>query len=254
MPVVLETIFAFQYSYILLMAIGLMAVLYSSVGHGGASGYLAAMALWGLMPEEMRPAALLMNIVVTSWLLYRFQPYKLMPYKLFWSLVIASTPLAFVGGLIKIDAEAYRLLVGVMLLLAAVRMLMINKAAESIQQPTMIAVLLVGAILGFSAGLTGIGGGVFLSPILLIFGWCTIRQSTAVAAGFILLNSIGGLAGYIVSDQSWPMGAGWLVIAALAGCLFGGELAAYRASSLTLQKLLAAVLAIAAVKMVVTAL
>ena len=254
MPVVLETIFAFQYSYILLMAIGLMAVLYSSVGHGGASGYLAAMALWGLMPEEMRPAALLMNIVVTSWLLYRFQPYKLMPYKLFWPLVIASTPLAFVGGLIKIDAEAYRLLVGVMLLLAAVRMLMINKAAESIQQPTMIAVLLVGAILGFSAGLTGIGGGVFLSPILLIFGWCTIRQSTAVAAGFILLNSIGGLAGYIVSDQSWPMGAGWLVIAALAGCLFGGELAAYRASSLTLQKLLAAVLAIAAVKMVVTAL
>ena len=251
---VLETIFAFQYSFILLMAIGLMAVLYSSVGHGGASGYLAAMALWGLLPEEMRPAALLMNIVVTSWLLYRFQPYKLMPYKLFWPLVIASTPLAFVGGLIKIDAEAYRLLVGVMLLLAAVRMLMINKAAESIQQPTMIAVLLVGAILGFSAGLTGIGGGVFLSPILLIFGWCSIRQSTAVAAGFILLNSIGGLAGYIVSDQSWPIGAGWLVIAALAGCLFGGELAAHRASSLTLQKLLAAVLAIAAVKMVVTAL
>jgi uncharacterized membrane protein YfcA len=254
MPVVLETIFAFQYSFILLMAIGLMAVLYSSVGHGGASGYLAAMALWGLLPEEMRPAALLMNIVVTSWLLYRFQPYKLIPYKLFWPLVIASTPLAFVGGLIKIDAEAYRLLVGVMLLLAAVRMLMINKAAESTHQPTMIVVLLVGAILGFSAGLTGIGGGVFLSPILLIFGWCTIRQSTAVAAGFILLNSIGGLAGYIVSDQSWPMGAGWLVIAALAGCLFGGELAAHRASSLTLQKLLAAVLAIAAVKMVVTAL
>ena len=195
-----------------------------------------------------------MNIVVTSWLLFRFQPYKLMPYKLFWPLVIASTPLAFVGGLIKIDAEAYRLLVGVMLLLAAARMLMINKAAESTQQPTMIAVMLVGAILGFSAGLTGIGGGVFLSPILLIFGWCSIRQSTAVAAGFILLNSIGGLAGYIVSDQSWPMGAGWLVIAALAGCLFGGELAAHRASSLTLQKLLAAVLAIAAVKMVVTAL
>jgi len=254
MPVVLETIFAFQYSFILLMAIGLMAVLYSSVGHGGASGYLAAMALWGLLPEEMRPAALLMNIVVTSWLLYRFQPYKLMPYKLFWPLVIASTPLAFIGGLIKIDAEAYRLLVGLMLLLAAVRMLMSNKAAESTHQPTMIVVLLVGAILGFSAGLTGIGGGVFLSPILLIFGWCTIRQSTAVAAGFILLNSIGGLAGYIVSDQSWPMGAGWLVTAAFVGCLCGGELAAHRASSLTLQKLLAAVLAIAAVKMVYTAL
>ena len=251
---VVETVFAFQYPFILLLAIGLMAVLYSSVGHGGASGYLAAMALWGLLPEEMRPAALMMNIVVTSWLLYRFQPYKLMPYKLFWPLVIASTPLAFIGGMIKIDTEAYRLLVGTMLLLAALRMLMISKVAESTQQPAMVVILSVGAVLGFSAGLTGIGGGVFLSPILLLFGWCTMRQSTAVAAGFILLNSVAGLAGYIASDQSWPMGAGWLVSAAFVGCLFGGELAAHRASSLTLQKLLAAVLAIAAVKMVYTAL
>ena len=147
-----------------------------------------------------------------------------------------------------------RILVGAMLFLAAVRMLMISKAADVTRQPDLIVIVLVGAILGFSAGLTGIGGGVFLSPILLIFGWCTIRQSTAVAAGFILLNSIGGLAGYIASDQSWPMGAGWLVIAAFVGCLFGGELASHRASSLTLQKLLAAVLAIAAVKMVYTAL
>lgn len=251
---VVETVFAFQYPFILLLAIGLMAVLYSSVGHGGASGYLAAMALWGLLPEEMRPAALLMNIVVTSWLLYRFQPYKLMPYKLFWPLVIASTPLAFIGGMVKIDTEAYRLLVGTMLLLAALRMLMISKVAESTQQPAMVVILSVGAVLGFSAGLTGIGGGVFLSPILLLFGWCTMRQSTAVAAGFILLNSVAGLAGYIASDQSWPMGAGWLVSAAFVGCLFGGELAAHRATSLTLQKLLAAVLAIAAVKMVYTAL
>ncbi|MDG2501616.1 MAG: sulfite exporter TauE/SafE family protein [Porticoccaceae bacterium] len=251
---VVETVFAFQYPFILLLAIGLMAVLYSSVGHGGASGYLAAMALWGLLQEEMRPAALLMNIVVTSWLLYRFQPYKLMPYKLFWPLVIASTPLAFIGGMVKIDTEAYRLLVGTMLLLAALRMLMISKVAESTQQPAMVVILSVGAVLGFSAGLTGIGGGVFLSPILLLFGWCTMRQSTAVAAGFILLNSVAGLAGYIASDQSWPMGAGWLVSAAFVGCLFGGELAAHRATSLTLQKLLAAVLAIAAVKMVYTAL
>ncbi len=253
MAVALESIFTFQFSWLLLAAIGLMAVLYSSVGHGGASGYLAAMALWGLAPEEMRPAALLMNIVVTSWLLHRFKPYQLMPHKLFWPLVVVSTPLAFVGGLIEIDAQAYRLLVGVMLFLAAVRMLMITKVAENTQQPALLLVLLVGGVLGFSAGLTGIGGGVFLSPILLIFGWCSMRQSTAVAAGFILLNSIGGLAGYVASGQPWPLGTGWLVIAAFAGCLFGSELAAHRASSLTLQKLLAAVLAIAAVKMIYTA-
>ena len=251
---ILASVFAFQYPYFLLSAIALMAILYSSVGHGGASGYLAAMALWGLAPEEMRPAALMMNIVVTTWLLTRFQPYKLMPYRLFWPLVIASTPLAFVGGLVSISAESYRLVLGVVLVLAAVRMLMIPKATLAINEPALLTIVLVGGVLGFLAGLTGIGGGVFLSPILLVFGWCSIRQSAAVAAGFILLNSLAGLAGYVASDQSWPMGTGWLVMAALAGCLVGGELASHRASSSTLQKLLAAVLIIAGSKMGYTAL
>ena len=247
-------LFVLAYDYWLLIAILAMAVLYSSVGHGGASGYLAAMALWGLAPETMRPAALAMNIVVTCWLLYRFKPYQIMPYKLFWPLVLASTPLAFIGGMMSIDALAYRVLVGGLLLLAAVRMLVVTKLAGVIQAPELKITLLLGAALGFAAGLTGIGGGVFLSPLLLIFGWCSMRQSTAVAAGFILLNSLGGLAGYLVSDQSWPMGTGWLLIAAFIGCLVGAELASHRASSLTLQKLLALVLAIASVKMVFTAL
>ncbi len=247
-------LFVLVYDYWLLLAILAMAVLYSAVGHGGASGYLAAMALWGLAPETMRPAALAMNIVVTCWLLYRFKPYQLMPHKLFWPLVLASTPMAFVGGMISIDAAAYRLLVGGLLLLAAVRMLMVTKAAEDIKQPAVNIILLLGAALGFAAGLTGIGGGVFLSPILLIFGWCSMRQSAAVAAGFILLNSVAGLAGYLVSDQPWPMGTGWLLIAAFTGCLLGAELASHRASSLTLQKLLALVLVIASLKMVYTAL
>jgi uncharacterized membrane protein YfcA len=91
-------LFVLAYDYWLLLAILAMAVLYSSVGHGGASGYLAAMALWGLAPETMRPAALAMNIVVTCWLLYRFKPYQLIPHKLFWPLVLASAPMAFVGG------------------------------------------------------------------------------------------------------------------------------------------------------------
>ncbi|MDG1163991.1 MAG: sulfite exporter TauE/SafE family protein [Porticoccaceae bacterium] len=250
----MAALFFLAYDYWLLIAILAMAVLYSSVGHGGASGYLAAMALWGLAPETMRPAALAMNIVVTCWLLYRFKPYQIMPYKLFWPLVLASTPLAFIGGMISIDALAYRVLVGGLLLLAAVRMLVVTKLAGVIQAPELKITLLLGAALGFAAGLTGIGGGVFLSPLLLIFGWCSMRQSTAVAAGFILLNSLGGLAGYLVSDQSWPMGTGWLLIAAFIGCLVGAELASHRASSLTLQKLLALVLAIASVKMVFTAL
>lgn len=245
-------LFILAYDYWLLAAILLMAVLYSSVGHGGASGYLAAMALWGLAPETMRPAALLMNIVVTCWLLYRFKPYKIMPHKLFWPLVLASTPMAFMGGMIMVEASAYRILVGILLMVAAVRMLLVSKPADTVGQPRLPIILLLGAVLGFASGLTGIGGGVFLSPILLIFGWCSVRQSAAVAAGFILLNSGAGLSGYLLSDQSWPMGTGWLLVAAFIGCLVGAELASHRASSLTLQKLLAAVLGIAAVKMVLT--
>ncbi len=245
--------FAAEYSYWLLAAIALMAVLYSSVGHGGASGYLAAMALWGLAPEEMRPAALAMNIVVTSWLLYRFQPYKLMPYKLFWPLVIVSTPAAFIGGLWKINALSYHLLLGVLMALAALRMIISAKPVEKVALPAHWLLITVGLLLGLSAGLTGIGGGVFLSPLLLIFGWCTVRQSTAVAAGFILLNSIGGLAGYMVSGQPWPPGTGWLMIAAFAGCLLGAEIASHRATPVTLRKLLAAVLMIAAAKMIYSA-
>ena len=147
-------------------------------------------------------------------------------------------------GMISVDATVYRLLVGGLLLFAALRMLMVNREAAVIEQPQLGIALLLGAVLGFASGLTGIGGGVFLSPILLIFGWCSMRQSTAVAAGFILLNSIGGLAGYLVSDQAWPLGTGWLLLAAFIGCLAGAELASHRASSMTLQKLLALVLAI----------
>ena len=168
--------------------------------------------------------------------------------------MLASAPMAFVGGMISIDAAAYRLLVGGLLLVAAVRMLVTTRTAQDIKTPAANIILLLGAALGFVAGLTGVGGGVFLSPILLIFGWCSMRQSAAVAAGFILLNSVAGLAGYLVSNQPWPMGTGWLLIAAFAGCLLGAELAAHRASSLTLQKLLALVLVIASLKMVYTAL
>lgn len=252
MPV--TELFVLAYDYWLLIAILVMAVLYSSVGHGGASGYLAAMALWGLAPETMRPAALLMNIMVTCWLLYRFKPYQLLPHSLFWPLVLGSMPMAFIGGSISLDTAAYQLLVGGLLLLAALRMLVAQRQTVVVQPPGVALVIALGAGLGFASGLTGIGGGVFLSPILLLFGWCSMRQSAAVAAGFILLNSIGGLAGYLISDQSWPMGTGWLLLAAFIGCLAGAELAAYRASSVTLQKLLAVVLAIAAIKMVCTAL
>ena len=216
---VLESIFAFEYPFFYSLLLRLMAVLYSSVGHGGASGYLAAMALVGSGTRRDAAGGIAMNIVVTSWLLSRFQPYKLMPIKLFWPLVIASTPLAFVGGLISIGAEAYRILLGVVLVLAAVRMLMISKATELLVQPTLLIIVLWVGRSGFVSGLTGIGGGVFLSPILLFLVGVAFAKVPLWRRVLSYLIPFAGLAGYMASDQSWPMGRGWLVMAALAGCL-----------------------------------
>ncbi len=237
----------------MLCTIFTMAVIYSSVGHGGASGYLAAMVLWGLAPETMRPAALTMNIVVTAWLLLRFNRFNLFPHKLFWPLVVTSMPFAFLGGIVKIDAFSYQILVAILLIVAACRMLFISKQKELSQHPKIVVALIAGAILGFSAGLTGIGGGIFLSPILLIFGWCTIRESTGIAAGFILLNSVGGLAGYLMSNQNWPPETNWLIPMAFIGCLIGAEVASHKASMLVLRKILSVVLIMAGFKMAYTA-
>ena len=139
------------------------------------------------------------------------------------------------------------------MLLAAGRMLVRPLAAVAETQPNRYLVAALGALLGFAAGLTGIGGGVYLSPLLVLTGWCSIRASAVLAAGFILLNSLAGLGGYWLSAQVWPTGSGWLVLAALAGSLIGAELATHRASSRALQMLLALVLAVAALKMLAMA-
>ena len=237
-----------QYPWLLLAAIASMAILYSSVGHGGASGYLGAMLLWGLSAAEMRPAALLMNITVTLWILTRLRTFVSARHQVFWPLVIASAPMAFVGGSIDIDGVTYKFLVAATLMAAAIRLLTTTEQIHKVARPSSNIVFLVGGGLGFLAGISGIGGGVFLSPILILFGWCSIRESTLIAAGFILLNSVSGLAGYMHSGHSLPVGTSWLVLAALIGSILGSELAAKRASSEALKKILAFVLLVAAVK------
>ena len=238
-----------HYPWLLLAAIASMAILYSSVGHGGASGYLGAMLLWGLSAAEMRPAALLMNITVTLWILTRLRNFVSARHEIFWPLVIASAPMAFVGGGIDIDGVTYKYLVAATLIAAAIRLLTEAEQRPKVARPSSNIVFLVGGGLGFLAGISGIGGGVFLSPILIICGWCSTRESTLIAAGFILLNSVSGLAGYMHSGHAFPVGTSWLVLAAFVGSVLGSELAAKRASSEALKKILSIVLLVAAVKM-----
>ena len=242
-----------DFSLIFLGSIAVAAILYSSVGHGGASGYLAVMALFGLEPALMKPAALTMNIFVTVLVLARLNKAGHFNWRLFTPFVIASMPMAFLGGAYTINSSAYKIIVGIALLLAVLRMVWKSHDDYECRIPPIPVAIIVGGVLGFVSGLTGVGGGIFLSPLLLFFHWTNMRGSAAIAAGFILLNSIAGLAGFATTDQAWPVGIPVLVIAAVAGGLIGSVLGVRRLAPVKLRKALALVLAVAGLKMIATA-
>ncbi len=242
-----------DFSFIFLGSIAVAAILYSSVGYGGASGYLAVMALFGLEPSLMKPAALTMNIFVTVLVLSRLGKAGHFNWRLFTPFVLASMPMAFLGGAYTINSSAYSIIVGIALLLAVLRMVWKSHDDYVCRTPAIPVAMMVGGILGFISGLTGVGGGIFLSPLLLFFHWTNMRGSAAIAAGFILLNSIAGLAGFATTDQPWPVDIPVLVIAAVTGGFIGSELGVRRLAPVKLRKALAIVLAVAGIKMIATA-
>lgn len=237
----------------LLSAIFLAAVLYSAVGHGGASGYLAAMALFGLSAQEMKPAALTMNIFVASVVLIRLYRAGHFNGRLFAPFALASVPMAFVGGAYVIDEPVYKYVVGAALLVAALRLLVELEDRPASGTPRLWVSMPVGGATGFLAGLTGVGGGIFLSPILLFLRWTDMRTSAALAAAFILVNSIAGVIGHATVATSWPTVLPALVVVAFVGGLIGAELATRRVAPVRLRNLLGVVLVIAGVKMFLTA-
>ena len=206
---------------------GLAAALYSTVGHGGASAYLAIMAIFAVAPETMRPTALALNLIVAglgSWRYWRAGQTNL---KLLLMFAATAVPAAFIGGGIKIAPEIYRPLVGALLWVAALRLFWqpSQLAQREIRPVSATVALPIGALLGLLAGLTGTGGGIFLSPLIILFGWEDARRTSGVVAGFILVNSIAGLAGNVASVRSLPAElpffAGAVVLGALAGTWLG---------------------------------
>ena len=240
-------------SILLLILIALAALLYSSVGHGGASGYLAAMALLGVAPAVMKPAALVLNIFVAGWVAWRLYRAGYFNARVFWPFVLGSIPLAFVGGLLILPGNFYRYVVGAALVLAALRLLVEARDQPARSVPPPMLAIAVGAVLGFVSGLTGVGGGIFLSPLLLFLRWADMRHTAALSATFILLNSISGLAGHVAAGAGVPSGLPWMVFAALAGGVVGAELAVRRLAPVRLRQLLGVVLIIAAAKMFLAA-
>jgi len=225
------------------------AVLYSSVGHAGASGYLAAMAFVGMATPAMRPTALVLNLLVASIATVRFARAGFFSWSLFWPFALGSIPLAFVGGAITLPGHWYRTLVGLVLWAAAIRLWLDLRVSTKHDPPRVVAVL-CGAGIGLLAGLTGTGGGIFLTPLLLFMRWSDTREAGGVSAAFILANSAAGLAGNPgslshLSDQL-PLWAGAVVI----GGLIGSELGSRRIGTPTFRKILGVVLLIAGAKLV----
>ncbi|MBX3429668.1 MAG: sulfite exporter TauE/SafE family protein [Hyphomonadaceae bacterium] len=208
---------------ILSLAIAGAAALYSSVGHGGASAYIALMALAGLAPEEVRPAALVLNILVAGLGAWRFIRAGRFDWRVFWPFAVTAIPAAFLAGRIDVPEDIYRPLLAAALAAAAIRYLFwpTIDAIKASKAPSAVIALPTGAALGALAGLTGIGGGVYLSPLLVFAGWADPQRATGIAACFIVVNSIAGLAGRASSLAALPAYLPWFMAAAMIGALIG---------------------------------
>jgi len=234
----------------LAICILVVAVLYSSVGHGGASGYLAVLALFSVSPVAFKPTALILNILVSAVATFHFARAGHFSWRLFWPFAATSIPFSFVGGTLSLAPTAYKPLLGIILLASAYR-LFFRKDCEKIHpDPVSPALALgIGASLGFLSGLIGVGGGIFLSPLLLLLKWANAKEVSAVAALFILVNSISGLLGHIGSLQAIPAFAPILAATAFCGGITGSFLGSRHLPEMGIVRILSVVLMIAGGKL-----
>ena len=237
---------------LLFIAVGLIAFLYSSVGHAGASGYIAVMTLWGLAPTVIRPTALVLNILVASIGAFQFWRAGHFVWKLFWPFALLSIPAAYLGGYLQPSASILRILIGIVLLFSAARLFFRRSDPPQTFPPSRRVAISVGAGLGFLAGLTGTGGGIFLTPLLLFCRWAHIRQAAAVSALFIWVNSIAGLVGYFTKVHSVPSLGLILATAAIIGGIVGSHFGSRHFAVRVISLCLSTVLLIAGTKLIFT--
>lgn len=227
-----------------------VAILYSSVGHGGASGYIAVLALFSLAPSSFKPTALLLNILVSAVAAYSFSRAGHFSRRLFLPFAATSVPASFLGGYLSLPLPVYKPLIGIVLLASAWRLFFRYPPQEADGvTPSAPVALCVGAFLGFLSGLTGVGGGIFLSPLLLLLRWAKAKEASAVAAMFILVNSLSGLLGHVSSLEAVPGFAPLLGAAALCGGITGSFFGSSRLPVPGVVKVLSLVLAIAGFKL-----
>ncbi len=247
--------FAFPTLLHVCLLIFFVAILYSSVGHGGASGYLAVLSFFAVSPEKMSTTALMLNVLVAGLATWSYYRAKHLSMKLAWPFILASIPAAFVGGTIRISEKTYFLLLALVLVFAAFRLAFSSRAggdqaAEKSVNPRIS--LPVGAGIGVLSGIVGVGGGIFLSPIMLLMKWASVKQTAAVSALFIVVNSLAGLGGRVLRGSFDMSTSIPIVVAAFAGGLIGSYFGASKFSGFVLRRILGIVLVIAAFKLIVT--
>ena len=242
-----------EYIYLFYILLFLIAFLYASVGHGGASGYLALMAIFSIAPAVMKPTALLLNLFVSLTSFIQFYRGKHFLPKLFLPLALASVPLAFVGGMITVEAGVYKKILGILLLIPVARFLFFsNVPAEKLKKSDFLLSLFIGGVIGFLSGLIGIGGGIILSPILLLLKWTDQKQTAAISALFIFVNSLAGLAGQLTKGIHFSSNMYWYVAVAFIGGILGAYFGAMKFKQDVLKYVLAAVLLLAVYKLLFT--
>lgn len=235
--------------YTLATGIFFVAVLYSSVGHAGASGYIAVMSLLSIAPETIKPTALALNVLVASIATWQFAKAGHFDWRLFWPFAVPAVPFAFLGGYLDLPATVFNIILGFVLLYAAARLIAPPQAETVPKPPPISAALACGGAIGFLAGLTGTGGGIFLTPLLLAMGWARAKSAAAVSAMFILMNSLSGLLGSFSSTAYLPQELPLLLIIAAVGGLIGSHAGSGRLPATSIKRLLGAVLAIAGIKL-----
>lgn len=243
----MESMFLF---YVLLFVV---AFLYASVGHGGASGYLALMALFSVAPEVMKPTALMLNLFVSLTSFIQFYRGGHFQWRLFLPFAITSVPLSFVGGLILVDGTIYKHILGLLLLIPIIRFLFFSNITIKELRPSNVPLsLVIGGGIGFLSGLIGIGGGILLSPVLLLLRWADQKQTAAISALFIFVNSFAGLAGQLTKGVSFRADMYLYVAVAFTGGLCGAYFGALRFRQTVLKNILAMVLLLAVYKLLFT--
>lgn len=240
-------------SVVAFLAIAAVAFLYSSVGHAGASGYIAVMTLLSFAPATVRPTALVLNIFVALLGTIHFSRAGHFRWSLFWPFALLAVPAAFLGGSMRLPWAILKLLLASVLLFSAVRLLFRKGDPPVMHPPATATALGIGASIGFLSGITGTGGGIFLTPLLLFCRWSTTRTAAAISVVFILVNSVAGLAGYLWSRQALPPFAWTLALAAVLGGGIGSYLGSKSLPVRTIYLFLASVLTIAGAKLLLTA-